>query len=243
MFLWLTITTRESSLSLKRCSKLIKPGNRVFLSSGPAMPLKMVDAIVHSNRRNIVDLELIQLITLGNHLTPDPKVIPNFRLKTFNVGESISKEIGDGKVDFIPANLVEIPFILNTGALGVDVAIVQTSPPDKRGFLSLGIAVDVANIAINKASIVVAEVNPNVPVTYGETMVHLNQFNYVIESDRPLIERERKPYDSTMDRIGWHISNLIEDGDKEPWCCMPGGSSMPSPGTCKPNGRSASSRM
>jgi len=191
---------------------LIKPGNRVFLSSGPAMPLRMVDAIVHSERRNILDLELIQLITLGNHLTPDTKAVPNFRLKTFKVGESISKDINEGKVDFIPANLVEIPFILDTGALGVDVAIVQTSPPDKRGFVSLGVAVDVANIAIKKASIVVAEVNPNVPVTYGETMVHVDQFDYLVSSDIPLIERERKPYDAVMDRIGWHISNLIEDG-------------------------------
>ncbi|HQP30886.1 MAG TPA: GNAT family N-acetyltransferase [Deltaproteobacteria bacterium] len=191
---------------------LIKPGNRVFISSGPAMPLRMVEALVHSERRNILDLELIQLITLGNHLSVETKAIPNFRLKTFNVGESISKDIGDGKVDFIPANLVEIPFILETGALGVDVAIVQTSPPDRRGFLNLGVAVDVANIVIKKAAIVVAEINPHVPLTYGETMVHLDQFDYLVASDRPLIERERKPFDATMGRIGWQISNLIEDG-------------------------------
>ncbi len=191
---------------------LIKPGNRVFISSGPAMFLRMVEALVHSERRNILDLELIQLITLGNHLSVETKAIPNFRLKTFNVGESISKDIGDGKVDFIPANLVEIPFILETGALGVDVAIVQTSPPDRRGFLNLGVAVDVANIVIKKAAIVVAEINPHVPLTYGETMVHLDQFDYLVASDRPLIERERKPFDATMGRIGWQISNLIEDG-------------------------------
>jgi len=190
---------------------LIKPGHRVFLSSGPAAPLRLVSEIVHSSKRNIMDLELIQLITLGDYLEQDPKAIPKFRLKTFNVGESISKDISKGKVDFIPANLIEIPFILNTGAVGVDIAIVQTSPPDKRGFLNLGIAVDVANIAIKKASIVVAEVNPNVPVTYGETMVHMNQVDYLVESEMPLIERERKAYDSVMDRIGWHISNLIED--------------------------------
>jgi acyl-CoA hydrolase/N-acetylglutamate synthase-like GNAT family acetyltransferase len=127
------------------------------------------------------------------------------------VGESISKDFSDGKVDFIPANLVEIPYILDTGALGVDVAIVQTSPPDRRGFLNLGVAVDVANIVIKKTPIVVAEINPNVPVTYGETMVHIDQFDHLVASDRPLIERERRPYDSVMDRIGWHISNLIDD--------------------------------
>ena len=204
-------TYRDKLLESEAVLDLIKPGNRVFLSSGPAMPLKMVDAIVRSEHRNILDLELIQLITLGNHLAPDTKVVPNFRLKTFNVGESISKDFSDGKVDFIPANLVEIPYILDTGALGVDVAIVQTSPPDRRGFLNLGVAVDVANIVIKKTPIVVAEINPNVPVTYGETMVHIDQFDHLVASDRPLIERERRPYDSVMDRIGWHISNLIDD--------------------------------
>lgn len=190
---------------------LIKPGQRIFISSGPSIPARFVNAIINSDRNNIQDLEIIQLITIGDALSVDGMPLPRFRLKTFNVGESISKEISDGKVDFIPAHLIEIPYIFSTGAVGVDVAIVQTTPPDSRGFLNLGIANDVANIAIKKASVVIAEVNTNVPFTYGETNIHMDQVDYIVESDTPLLERERRPCDAVMDRIGWHISNLIED--------------------------------
>ena len=104
-----------------------------------------------------------------------------------------------------------IPLILSSGAVGVDIAIVQTSPPDRRGFLNLGVAVDVANIAIKNADLVVAEINPAVPVTYGETSIHMNQVDYMVESTVPLLERERAPYDPAMERIGWHVSNIIDD--------------------------------
>ncbi|HDP81349.1 MAG TPA: GNAT family N-acetyltransferase, partial [Spirochaetes bacterium] len=144
-------------------------------------------------------------------LRPRDAVFPSYRLKTFNVGESISKEINEGRVDFIPANLIEIPYIFAAGALGVDIAIIQASPPDERGFMNFGVAVDVANLVIKMAPVVVAEINPNVPVTNGETSFHLNQVNYVVRSEHPLLERPRKQYDETMSRIGWHVSNLIED--------------------------------
>lgn len=206
-----TAAIGKKNIGVEQALDLIKPGDRIFLSSGPAMPVLTVGELVKSSKRNLLDLELIQLITLGDHLPLDERASSKYRLKTFNVGESISKDISEGKVDFIPANLIEIPYILSTGAVGVDIAIVQTSPPDARGFLNLGIAVDVANIAIKKASIVIAEVNPNVPRTYGETSIHLDQVDYLVESDKPLLERERKPHDAIMERIGWHISNIIED--------------------------------
>lgn len=201
----------DKRVSVGRVLELIKPGNRVFLSSGPAIPALTVKAIVESEGKNLLDLDIIQLITLGDYLPSDARQSSKYRLKTFNIGESIIRDIGDGKVDFIPANLMEIPLILSSGAVGVDIAIVQTSPPDRRGFLNLGIAVDVANIAIKNADLVIAEVNPAVPITYGETSIHVNQVDYIVESPLPLLERERTPYDSVMERIGWHVSNIIED--------------------------------
>ncbi len=201
----------DKRVSVGRVLELIKPGNRVFLSSGPAIPALTVKAIVESDGKNLLDLDIIQLITLGDYLPSDARQSSKYRLKTFNIGESIIRDIGDGKVDFIPANLMEIPLILSSGAVGVDIAIVQTSPPDRRGFLNLGIAVDVANIAIKNADLVIAEVNPAAPVTYGETSIHVNQVDYIVESPLPLLERERTPYDSVMERIGWHVSNIIED--------------------------------
>lgn len=189
----------------------IKPGQKIYLSSGVAAPGKIMSAIAKSDAANLRDLEIIQLVTLGNYLDSEDSD-RQYRLKTFNVGESISKEIADGKVDFIPANLMELPYIFLSGAVSVDVAIIQTSVPDDKGFVSLGVAVDVANVVIKMAHLVVAEVNPNMPFTHGETILHLSSVNYIVESDWPLIERENKPYDDIIDRIGWNISNLIEDG-------------------------------
>ncbi|MDD4241065.1 MAG: GNAT family N-acetyltransferase [Smithellaceae bacterium] len=202
---------RAKVTSEEKILEKIKPGQKIFVSSGVAAPGKMLTAIARSDAPNIRDLEIIQLITLGKYLqsSSDNR---QYRLKTFNIGESISKEIAEGKVDFIPANLMELPYLFLSGAVAVDVAVIATSPPGDNGFVSLGVAVDVANIVAKQASLVIAEINPNMPVTLGETFLHISSFDYVVESDLPLIERESKSYDSIMDRIGWNISNLIEDG-------------------------------
>jgi acyl-CoA hydrolase/GNAT superfamily N-acetyltransferase len=191
---------------------IIKPGNRIFLSSGPAMPSRSVSTIIGSESANTQDLELIQLLTLGDLLTRECCSEHNFRLKTFNIGESIVRELSEGHVDFIPANLIEIPLLLGSGAVGIDVAIVTASPPDANGYMSLGVAVDVSNIAVEKAPIVIAEINPSMPVTCGETLIHVNQVNHVIESDVPILERQWRMWDAQQEKIGWHIANLIEDG-------------------------------
>lgn len=202
---------RSKVISTDQVLEKLKPGQKIFATSGVAAPGKVLSAIAQSDASNIRDLEIIQLITLGKYLT-SPNESRQYRLKTFNIGESISKEIADGKVDFIPANLMELPYIFLSGAVAVDVAIILTSPPDDKGFVSLGVAVDVANIVIKQASLVIAEINPNMPVTHGETVIHLSSVDFIVKSDLPLIERENKPYDEIMDRIGWNISNLIEDG-------------------------------
>lgn len=205
------IDYRAKVISTDQLLEKLKPGQKIFVSSGVAAPGKVLTAIAGSDAKNIRDLEIIQLITLGKYLT-SPNEYPQYRLKTFNIGESIGKEIAEGKVDFIPANLMELPYIFLSGAAAVDVAIIQTSVPDDKGFMSLGVAVDVANIVIKQASLTIAEINPNMPVTHGETSLHISNIDYIIESDLPLIERKNKPYDEIVDRIGWNISNLIEDG-------------------------------
>ncbi len=205
------IDYRAKVISTDQLLEKLKPGQKIFVSSGVAAPGKVLTAIAGSDATNIRDLEIIQLVTLGKYLT-SPNEYRQYRLKTFNIGESIGKEIAEGKVDFIPANLMELPYIFLSGAVAVDVAIIQTSVPDDKGFMSLGVAVDVANIVIKQASLTIAEINPNMPVTHGETSLHISSIDYIVESDFPLIERKNKPYDEIVDRIGWNISNLIEDG-------------------------------
>jgi len=192
--------------------ELVKPGNKIFLSSGPAAPARTVAEIKNSTKIKNFDLEIIQLFTIGDLFSDDNSESHNYRLKTFRTGESASDDLHQGKVDFIPVNLIEIPFIFSSGIIDVDIAVITTSPPDKRGFLSLGTAIDVASLVIKKAGIAIVEINPNMPVTYGETSIHIDQVDYIIESDIPLIEREIRPFTGVQDKIGWHISNLIQDG-------------------------------
>lgn len=200
----------DKVISAEALLEKLKPGQRIFVTSGVAAPGKVLCAIACSEARNIRDLEIIQLITLGDYLTHANA--RQYRLKTFNIGESISKEVAEGKVDFIPANLMELPYIFLSGAVGVDVAVIQTSVPDDKGFMSLGVSVDVANTVVKQAQLVVAEINPNMPVTRGETFIHVSSISHIVESDLPLLERPNKPYDAVADRIGWNIANLIEDG-------------------------------
>ncbi|MBN1656152.1 MAG: GNAT family N-acetyltransferase [Deltaproteobacteria bacterium] len=202
---------QKKKISFEDFCDLIGPGNRIFLSSGPATPVYWVMRMLESNHHNLQDLELIQLSTIGNALSTESSKNNKFRLKTFSAGQSISTDVLHGRVDVVPVHFAGIPYIFVSGAIGIDVAVVQTSPPDKRGFLNLGIVMDVADIAIKNASIVVAEVNPNMPVTCGKTSIHIDQVDYLIESNEPIIELPERASEDDLMRIGWHISNLIND--------------------------------
>lgn len=202
---------KSKRIDINRLIKLIKPGNRIFLSSGVAWPAHTVKGILESQDIRHYDLEFIQLYSITG-LASLAETKTNFRYISFRTGEAIPEIICHHRsLDFIPANLMEIAYMFETGTIKVDLAIITASPPDNRGYMSLGLAIDVARILIGKAATVVVEINPNMPVTYGDTAIHLNQVDYLIESDMPLPEREIKPVDPVLDRIGWNIANLIPD--------------------------------
>lgn len=190
---------------------LVKPGNRIFLSSGTT-PARAVREILSSGKHASYDLAFIQLFAAGEFPPPAGCEFANYRLISFRTGELSVDGVCRDRFDYIPSNQLEIPYIFATDTLPIDIAIIATSPPDERGYLSLGIAVDVAQIVMRKADIVIAEVNPNVPVTFGETSIHCDQVHHIFESDEPLPERKPLPFGPELDRIGWHISNLIQDG-------------------------------
>lgn len=202
---------RAKVIDLKGLIRRIKPGSRIFLSSGPAWPAHSVKNILESEELRYYDLDFLQLFSISD-LASLAELKTNFRHISFRTGEAIPEAIAHHKsIDFIPANLMEIPFMFETGTINVDMAIITASPPDNRGYMSLGVAIDVARIVMRKAATVVVEINPNMPVTYGDTAIHVDQVNYFIESSEPLPERSLKDVDPVFDRIGWHIANLIQD--------------------------------
>jgi acyl-CoA hydrolase len=203
---------RGRVISVEGFLDTIKPGSRLFLSSEPASPLYTINALINSNRMNLMDLEIVQLMTMGSFLSTDSCERLHFRLKTFHFGESLSREICYGTFDYIPAGILDIPRIFARNILDIDIAVIGVSPPDEKGRMSPGIAVDVASLAAAKAKIVVAEVNPNMPFTSTDALISIDDVDYFIESNRPLPERPTRAYDETSDRIGWNISNLVDDG-------------------------------
>ncbi|MBU0992922.1 MAG: GNAT family N-acetyltransferase [Proteobacteria bacterium] len=203
---------KPPTISFDTLCDIIQPGNRIFISSGPATPVQTIIQLQEKEHANLTDLEIIQLTTPENLFSFDELAHYKYRLKTFTVGESIGKKLRKGLIDFIPTHIAELRHLFVSGVIGVDIAIIQTSPPDRKGNLNLGTVMDVSDIVLKKSPIVIAEINPNVPRTHGETTIHMDHVNYLIESELPLIEKTVKPYDDVLDKIAWHVANLIENG-------------------------------
>ena len=192
--------------------EIIKPGYRIFISSGPATPVHSMKYISRTLHPNLQDIEIIQLATPTDFECFNCEGPSRFRFKTFSIGEKINRAMQDGLLDIIPTTMAELPYLFLSGAIEIDVAIIQTSTPDNHGNLNLGVVNDISRIAIQKASIAIAEVNRHVPVTFGDTGIFLEQFDHVIESNEPLLEYKTTHFDETIDKIGEYVSSLIEDG-------------------------------
>jgi len=155
----------------------IKPGMTIFLGTGMAEPRTLVKELMASTAGNLQDLELIQLVSLGDTVSIDERYSRKYRLKTFYSGWVASDAVTAGRVDLIPSRFSRIPWLFKSGAVRIDVAVVQVTPPDDNGHASLGLGVDVARQAMEQASLVVAEINPGIPRTIGDTFVHVDDFD------------------------------------------------------------------
>jgi acyl-CoA hydrolase/RimJ/RimL family protein N-acetyltransferase len=190
----------------------IKPGMTIFLGTGMAEPRTLVRELMASNRGNLQDLELIQLVSLGDTVSIDERYSRKYRLKTFYSGWVASDAITAGRVDLIPSRFSRIPWLFKSGAVRIDVAVIQITPPDERGHASLGLGVDVARYAMEQASLVVAEINSGIPRTLGDTFVHVDDFDLFVEAKDPPIYLPRWPVEDAFDRIAGHIASVVEDG-------------------------------
>ncbi|MHB8909589.1 MAG: GNAT family N-acetyltransferase [Syntrophales bacterium] len=191
----------------------IEPGMSIFLGTGVAEPRTLVKKLMTSELSNLTDLELVQIVSLGDAISfKNTAYDHKFRLKTFFAGWLASEAITSGSVDMIPCRFSRIPKLVESGAIRVDVAFVQITPPDKAGYASLGVSVDVAKYAMERASLVVGEVNDQVPRTMGNTFVHVNDFHYLVRATEPPIYFPRWPVDDVIDRVAANVASVVEDG-------------------------------
>lgn len=203
---------KERIVSPDRVFEAIKPGMTIFVGTGMAEPRTLVKHLMASNLANLQDLEMIQLVSLGDTVSIDERYSRKYRLKTFYSGWVASTAITAGRVDLIPSRFSRIPWLFKSGAVHIDVAFIQVTPPDENGRASLGLGVDVARYAMDRASLVVGEINENVPRTLGDTFVHIDEFDYLVASTEPPIYLQRWPVPECYDRIAAHIAAVIEDG-------------------------------
>jgi len=190
----------------------IEPGMSIFLGTGVGEPRTLVKHLMASNAANLKDLELIQLFSLGDAISLKALDTNAYRLKTFYSGWVASEAITAGRVDLIPSSFSKIPRLIKTGRIPIDVAFIQITPPNEAGYCSLGVSVDVIREAMEAASIVVGEINPDIPVTFGDTFVSLSDFDYVIRSTEKPIYFSRWPVDDVFDRVAANVASVIEDG-------------------------------
>jgi 4-hydroxybutyrate CoA-transferase len=191
--------------------KVIKSGDRVFIHSVAAAPQILIDAMV--NRADeLKDVEIIHMHTENVASYVKPEYQDSFFLKSLFVGANVREATQKGRADYIPIFLSEIPILFRKNLLPVDVALVQVSPPDRFGYCSLGVSVDTTKAVIETAKTVIAQVNPNMPRTFGDALMHQRNFDILVEHTSPIFESKLHAPSETDQKIGQHIASIIEDG-------------------------------
>lgn len=190
---------------------LVKSGDRVFIQGAAMTPLVLVDALSH-RYREVEDVEIVHIHTEGRALYSEPPYNESFINNNFFVGSNVRPAVNAGFADYIPVFLSEIHLFFRRGILPLDVAFIQVSPPDKHGFCSLGTSVDITIPAIQTAKMVIAQVNPNVPRTHGDGIIHVSQITAAVEVNDPIYEVAMPQASEIEEKIGYHVAGLVEDG-------------------------------
>lgn len=190
----------------------IEPGMCIFLSSGVSEPRTLIKELIASDQRNLRDLELIQPVSLGDAIPRDDTHAQKYRLKTFFSGKAVRDALSTGWADLLPNMFSQISRLIRSGAIIINAAFIQITPPDEKGFCSLGVTIDVTRDILDSAALVVGEINDRIPRTFGDTAVHVDNFHYFVRSAEDPIYLYRPPVDDIFDRVAAHVASVIEDG-------------------------------
>jgi acyl-CoA hydrolase/GNAT superfamily N-acetyltransferase len=197
--------------SAERAMQLIRRGHRVFIGSGCGEPQHLVQALERV-AIELADLEVLHLLSLGRTSYTDETFQDKVRLKSLFVASGSRQAIAEGRADYTPIYLFDVPELFHSGHTTIDVALIQVSPPGEHGFCSLGIAVDIVKAAAANANMVIAQVNPRMPRVLGDSYVHVRDIDVIVEHEEELLEMPPPLMNETAHQIGKHVAKLIEDG-------------------------------
>ena len=189
----------------------VKSGDHIFIHTAGAAPQALIKGLV-DRADELEGVKIYQMHTEGSAAYADQQYEKNFKVVSMFIGPNVRAAANSGLGDFIPSFFSEVPLMMRQGIIPIDVALVQVSPPDTHGFCSLGISVETTKAAVDTASRVIAQINPNMPRTHGDGLLHISKFDKVFECDDPLPEHQPKPLSPVEKKIGEHIAGIIEDG-------------------------------
>ena len=189
----------------------IHPGKRIFIGTGCAQPLQLVKALT-ARAAKLPDTEIVHLLTRGDAPYAEKGIAANFRINSFFIAENVRDIIQEGLGDYTPLFLSDIPGLFSSGQLPLDVALIQVTPPDERGMCSLGVSVDIVKSAMENAGLVIAQVNPRMPWTMGDSCIHIHDLDILVPVDETIVEVHAPEPDDVTRQIGENIAALIDDG-------------------------------
>ncbi|AEB67023.1 MAG TPA: GNAT family N-acetyltransferase [Methanothrix soehngenii] len=193
----------------------IRPGNRIFVGTGCGEPQHLVRSLlefVKERPKAFLDAELINIVTLGVAPYTDEKFQSNFRLNSFFIGDHTRNAVNRGEADYTPIFLSNLPQLIRSERIPLDVALIQTTLPDKDGRLNLGVSVDIVRTAVEKAGIVIAQPNSHMPAINGDGWIRMDDVDYLIPWDEPLLEYIEDVPGEIAQRIGKYVARIVEDG-------------------------------
>ena len=189
----------------------IQSGHRVFVHTAAAAPQALVNAL--TDRADALShVEMIHLHTEGEAPYASEEHADTFHTNALFVGGNVRRAVAEGRADYIPVFLSEVPGLFRDGILPLDAALLQVSPPDKHGYCSLGVSVDVSNAALETASMVCVQINPQMPRTHGDGLIHVSEIDLAVEADMPLPVAPSADLSDAEIEIGKHCASLVENG-------------------------------
>ncbi len=201
---------KKKILTADSAIRKIKRGSRIFLGTGCGVPYHLVQELA-KYANHMSDNEIVHLLTLGDTPSADPRFQEQFRHNTFFVSENIRSAVAEGRADYSPIMLSDIPRLFRSKQMPIDVAMIQVSPPDEHGYCSLGISVDITKSGAESADMVIAQVNDNMPVTHGDSFINVSDIDHLVPYTEPLREFEANEGDETISLIGSYVARLIEN--------------------------------
>lgn len=191
--------------------RCVKSGMRVYIQPGCAEPETLVEALIR-RAPEVQDVEIVHMMTMGCAPYVAPEMAGHFRHNAVFIGANVREAINDGRADYTPIYLSEIEELFESGAMPLDVALLELSPPDSHGFCSFGVGVDTSLTAAKCARLVVAQINDQMPRTYGDSFIHVNELDAIVESSRPLCAMKKPEITEMNVAIAKNVASLIEDG-------------------------------